>query len=50
MPLPWIIDERHLITYHGNTLDRSAVRHLREYLAHARVTPSQYAEGRQAQH
>ncbi len=36
--------------HHGNTLDRSAVRHLREYLAHARMTPSQYEEGRQAQH
>jgi hypothetical protein len=30
--------------HHGNTLDKSAVRHLREYLAHARSTPSQYAE------
>ena len=28
--------------HHGNTLDKSAVRHLREYLAHARATPSQY--------
>ena len=28
--------------HHGNTLDKSAVRHLREYLAHARSTPSQY--------
>jgi hypothetical protein len=27
--------------HHGNTLDKSAVRHLREYLAHARCTPSQ---------
>jgi hypothetical protein len=36
--------------HHGNTLDRSAVRHLREYLAHARMTPSQYEEGRQPQH
>ena len=26
--------------HHGNTLDRSAVKILREYLAHARVTPS----------
>jgi len=34
--------------HHGNTLDRSAVRHLREYLSHARMTPSQYEEGRQA--
>lgn len=30
--------------HHGNTLDRSSVRHLREVLAHMRVTPSQYAE------
>ena len=36
--------------HHGNTLDRSAVRHLREYLAHARMTPSQYEQARQAQH
>jgi hypothetical protein len=28
--------------HHGNTLDKSAVRHLREYLAHSRSTPSQY--------
>lgn len=28
--------------HHGNTLDRSAVRNLRGYLAHARCTPSQY--------
>ena len=35
---------------HGNTLDRSAVRHLREYLAHARMTPSQYEAAREAQH
>jgi hypothetical protein len=34
--------------HHGNTLDRSAVRHLREYLAHARMTPSQYEASRQA--
>ena len=33
--------------HHGNTLDRSAVRHLREYLAHARMTPSQYETARQ---
>src|SRR5512134_3028081 len=32
--------------HHGNTLDRSAVRHLREYLAHARMTPSQYEAAR----
>jgi hypothetical protein len=30
--------------HHGNTLDKSSVRHLREYLAHARCTPSQVAE------
>jgi hypothetical protein len=30
--------------HHGNTLDKSAVRHLREYLAHARCTPSQVEE------
>lgn len=29
---------------HGTTLDKSSVRHLREYLAHARCTPSQVAE------
>jgi hypothetical protein len=28
--------------HHSNVLDRSGVRHLREYLAHARMTPSQY--------
>ncbi len=28
--------------HHSNTLDRSGIRHLREYLAHARMTPSQY--------
>jgi hypothetical protein len=28
--------------HHGNTLDKNLVRHLREYLAHARCTPSQY--------
>ena len=33
--------------HHGNTLDRSAVRHLREYLAHAKMTPSQYEASRQ---
>jgi hypothetical protein len=36
--------------HHGNTLDRSAVRHLRDYLAHARMTPSQYEVAREAQH
>ncbi|HNA81888.1 MAG TPA: type II toxin-antitoxin system HicA family toxin [Thiobacillaceae bacterium] len=28
--------------HHSNVLDRSAIKHLREYLAHARVTPSLY--------
>ncbi len=28
--------------HHSNVLDRSGIRHLREYLAHARMTPSQY--------
>ena len=32
--------------HHGNTLDRSSVRHLSEYLAHARMTPSQYEVAR----
>jgi hypothetical protein len=35
--------------HHGNTLDKSAVRHLREYLAHARMTPSQYEAAREVQ-
>ena len=35
--------------HHGNTLDKSAVRHLREYLAHARMTPSQYEAAQAAQ-
>ena len=30
--------------HHGNTLDKIAMRHLREYLAHARCTPSQYEQ------
>ncbi|MDH4166895.1 MAG: type II toxin-antitoxin system HicA family toxin [Gammaproteobacteria bacterium] len=30
--------------HHGNTLDKNAMRHLREYLAHARCTPSQYEQ------
>lgn len=33
--------------HHSNVLDRSAIKHLREYLAHARVTPSLYEAGRQ---
>ena len=28
--------------HHGNTLGRQDIQHLREYLAHARVTPSLY--------
>jgi hypothetical protein len=28
--------------HHGNTLDKSAIVHLREFLARAGVTPSQY--------
>jgi hypothetical protein len=31
--------------HHSNVLDRSGVRQIREYLAHARVTPSQYEAG-----
>jgi len=31
--------------HHSNVLDRQAVKHLREYLAHARVTPSLYESG-----
>jgi hypothetical protein len=30
--------------HHSNVLDRSGVKHLREFLAHARTTPSQYAQ------
>ncbi len=33
--------------HHGTTLDKNAVRHLREYLAHARCTPSQYEAAHQ---
>jgi HicA toxin of bacterial toxin-antitoxin, len=33
--------------HHGNTLDRSAVKILREYLARARVTPSMVEAERQ---
>ena len=32
--------------HHSNVLDRQGVRHLREYLARARVTPSLYADSR----
>ncbi len=31
--------------HHSNTLDRSGVKALREYLAHAHVTPSLYETG-----
>jgi hypothetical protein len=34
--------------HHSNVLDRNGVRHLRAYLAHARVTPSQYEAGKSA--
>ncbi len=30
--------------HHSNVLDRSGVKHVREFLARARATPSQYAE------
>lgn len=32
--------------HHGNTLDRQGVHNLRAWLAHARVTPSQYEAGK----
>lgn len=32
--------------HHSNVLDRQEVRHLREYLARARITPSTYESGR----
>lgn len=32
--------------HHGNVLDRQGVQRLRAYLAHARVTPSQYEAGK----
>lgn len=28
--------------HHSNVLDRQGIRHVREYLAHAKVTPAQY--------
>ncbi|MCB1906123.1 MAG: type II toxin-antitoxin system HicA family toxin [Rhodocyclaceae bacterium] len=34
--------------HHGNTLGRQDVRHLREFLAAAGVTPSSYEEGAEA--
>lgn len=36
--------------HHSNVLDRSGVKHLREFLARARVTPSQYEQGEAAGH
>ncbi len=30
--------------HHSNVLDKSGIKHLREYLAHARMTPSQYEQ------
>ncbi|MEF9996867.1 MAG: type II toxin-antitoxin system HicA family toxin, partial [Burkholderiaceae bacterium] len=34
--------------HHGNTLDRNGVVHLREFLARAGATPSQYEQMQQA--
>ena len=31
--------------HHSNVLDRQGIRHVREYLAHAKVTPAQYEAG-----
>jgi hypothetical protein len=31
--------------HHSSVLGRQDIKHLREYLAHARVTPSLYAQG-----
>ena len=31
--------------HHSNVLDKSGVKHVREYLAHARVTPATYEQG-----
>lgn len=36
--------------HHGNTLDRHAVQHLREFLGHAGVTPSLYEQREQSRH
>jgi hypothetical protein len=30
--------------HHSNALDRQGIRYIREYLAHARMTPTQYEE------
>lgn len=35
--------------HHGNTLDRNGVQHLREFLARAGATPSQYQQDQQYQ-
>ena len=32
--------------HHSNVLDRQGVRALRAYLAHSRITPSQYEQGK----
>jgi hypothetical protein len=31
--------------HHSNVLDRQGIHHVREYLAHAKVTPAQYEAG-----
>jgi hypothetical protein len=36
--------------HHGNTLDRHAVQHLREFLGHAGVTPSLYEQREKDRH
>ena len=36
--------------HHSNVLDKSGVKHLREYLAQARVTPSLYEQRSAASH
>jgi hypothetical protein len=33
--------------HHSNVLDRQGIRHIREYFAHASVTPAQYEGGAQ---
>jgi hypothetical protein len=35
--------------HHGNTLGRQDIQHLREYLSHARATPSQIEAAKQQQ-
>ena len=34
--------------HHGNTLGREDVKHVREFLAHSRVTPSLYAAAKKS--